>query len=101
MIEERKLINAIANQVGLIVERIESEENKSILEEQIRHADRLATIGQLAAGVAHELNEPLGNILGLKSWNCPIFLIPQTMTSCSACGRDSGMISPVSLNRII
>ncbi len=35
-----------------------------MLQEQLRHADRLATIGQLAAGVAHELNEPLGNILG-------------------------------------
>jgi signal transduction histidine kinase len=34
------------------------------LQQQLRHADRLATIGQLAAGVAHELNEPLGNILG-------------------------------------
>ncbi len=31
---------------------------------QLRHADRLATIGKLAAGVAHELNEPLGAILG-------------------------------------
>jgi two-component system NtrC family sensor kinase len=34
------------------------------LEEQLRHADRLATIGQLAAGIAHELNNPLGDILG-------------------------------------
>jgi len=62
--EERSLINAIAKQVGLIIERREAEEEKKNLQEQIRHADRLATIGQLAAGIAHELNEPLGNILG-------------------------------------
>jgi signal transduction histidine kinase len=43
------------------------------LEEQVRHADRLATIGQLAAGVAHELNEPLGSILGFAQLakKCP------------------------------
>ena len=41
-----------------------NEEERTELQEQLRHADRLATIGQLAAGVAHELNEPLGNILG-------------------------------------
>ncbi len=34
------------------------------LEQQLQHADRLATVGQLAAGVAHELNGPLNNILG-------------------------------------
>ena len=62
--EERNLIDAIARQISLIVERKEMEEDRLKLEEQLRHADRLATIGQLAAGVAHELNEPLGNILG-------------------------------------
>jgi len=62
--EERKLIDTIANQIALIIERRESENERMELQEQLRHADRLATIGQLAAGVAHELNEPLGNILG-------------------------------------
>ena len=62
--EERNLIEMIAKHIALIVEKIESDQNRIELQEQLRHADRLATIGQLAAGVAHELNEPLGNILG-------------------------------------
>jgi len=71
--EERSLINAIAREVAVIIERIQSEEDKSKLQDQLRHADRLATIGQLAAGVAHELNEPLGNILGFAQLTkkCP------------------------------
>ncbi|MCJ7544171.1 MAG: ATP-binding protein [Phycisphaerae bacterium] len=62
--EERSLIDAVARQITLIIERRQVEEDSLRLQGQLRHADRLATIGQLAAGVAHELNEPLGNILG-------------------------------------
>ena len=62
--EEQDLIDAVAQQLGVIVERAEVEQERIRLSEQLRHADRLATIGQLAAAVAHELNEPLGNILG-------------------------------------
>ena len=34
------------------------------LERRLMHADRLAAIGQLAAGVAHEINNPLAFIIG-------------------------------------
>jgi two-component system NtrC family sensor kinase len=61
--EEQSLIDAIGRQISLILENRQAEEDRARLREQLRHADRLATIGQLAAGVAHELNEPLEIIL--------------------------------------
>ncbi|NIM17005.1 MAG: hypothetical protein GTO45_33980 [Candidatus Aminicenantes bacterium] len=62
--EERHLINTMARELALIIDRKHSELEEQKLQAQLRHADRLATIGQLASGVAHELNEPLTNILG-------------------------------------
>jgi len=61
--EERHLLDAVARQIVFLIERREALREKARLEAQLRHADRLATIGQLSAGVAHELNEPLGHIL--------------------------------------
>lgn len=74
--EERALLETVAREVARLVERFTSEQEKIHLEDQLRHADRLATIGQLAAGVAHEINEPLGSILGfaqlaMKSQDLP------------------------------
>jgi signal transduction histidine kinase len=62
--EERHLIDEVARQVGFIVEYWEAERETNRLQEQLRHAERLATVGQLSAGIAHELNEPLAAILG-------------------------------------
>lgn len=71
--EEQVLLDAVAKEIAGIIMRREAEQDKLKLKEQLRHADRLATIGQLAAGVAHELNEPLGHILGFAQLvqKCP------------------------------
>ena len=62
--EEHALLRTIAHHLSLAIEKKEAIDHKAEMENQLRHSDRLAKIGQLTAGVAHELNEPLGNILG-------------------------------------
>ena len=62
--EEQKLLETVAREIALVLERREVAEQSRELEEQFRHAERLATVGELAAGIAHELNDPLNNILG-------------------------------------
>jgi signal transduction histidine kinase len=74
--EERNLLDVVAGEMSLIVEARQTEEEKEVLREQLRHADRLATIGQLAAGVAHELNEPLASILGRAQLSAKVSVLP-------------------------
>ncbi len=62
--EEQPMLKAIAGELGHIAARKEYETEKERLQQQLLHADRLVTVGQLTAGIAHELNEPLGGILG-------------------------------------
>ncbi len=77
LLEERKLLENVARQVSLFVTRHESAARRAVLEDQLRHADRLATIGQLAAGVAHEMNEPLSSVLGFAQLALKAPAVPQ------------------------
>ena len=89
--EEVSLIEEIARQIGSIVEMVEAERDKAKLQEQLRHADRLATLGQLAARVAHEINEPLGSILGFAQ------LAKKNLSDSDQTERDLNKIENASL----
>lgn len=64
--EEENLIRIVAQELSSFVHRASAEEDKKKLKAQLQHSERLAFVGELSAGIAHELNEPLGKILGFS-----------------------------------
>lgn len=62
--EEQDLLDSISIKIGNLFERIEIKESETSLRKQMERADRLVILGELTAGIAHELNSPLANILG-------------------------------------
>ena len=58
-------VNAMCRDLAGFKNTIKQEnENRIKLLEQLRHSERLTTVGQLASGIAHELGTPLNVIFG-------------------------------------
>jgi len=58
-------MNAMCDQLQQAQERIKEEADARLRTlEQLRHADRLMTVGKLASGIAHELGTPLNVVSG-------------------------------------
>ncbi|MEZ4855818.1 MAG: HAMP domain-containing sensor histidine kinase [Gelidibacter sp.] len=62
--EEKQLVNKLALEIGNLLERKQIIENEEATKRQMERADRLGILGEITAGIAHELNTPLANILG-------------------------------------
>lgn len=59
------LKDGVGNPAGFIAVTRDITERKN-MEEQLIITDRLASVGELASGIAHELNNPLTGVIGLS-----------------------------------
>src|SRR5262245_2454142 len=74
ILRQRDEMGELAGEVNTMCDRIAEANRRAATEtaarvaalEQLRHTDRLATVGQLAAGVAHELGTPL-NVISARA----------------------------------
>jgi len=62
-----KLILSVLSQIGSIIKRKQAERETEKLRDQLYHAQKLASVGKLAGGVAHNFNNLLTVVMGYAS----------------------------------
>lgn len=96
-VAERTLALAGANDrlVEEMAERTRAQERLSDAREELAKANRLATLGQVTAGVAHEINQPLA-AMRTYAENARAFLV-----RADAAGADGALVKVVGLTERI
>jgi PAS domain S-box-containing protein len=62
--EEIRLTEVATHIAGIAIERRRAEEELRRTQAELAHVSRVMTMGELAASIAHEVNQPLGAIVG-------------------------------------
>ena len=76
--DEIELFRLVATTIGVTLQN-------SQVYERMKERDRLAALGQMAAGLAHEIRNPLGSIKGAAQ-----FLQPARTEAATATRRHAG-----------
>jgi signal transduction histidine kinase len=79
--EEQKMLHNVSLAVGNLLERKQIRDSDLAVKRKMEHTDRLHILGEITAGIAHELNTPLANILGFAE------LLKESVSDTST-GRD-------------
>lgn len=77
--EEIALLKKLSEEIASIIDRKESREREETFIQNYQRQDRLNILGEITAGIAHELNTPLGNILGFAQLILDSERNPQTL----------------------
>lgn len=62
--EEKRLLKKLTLEIASFLNIEFSKEQGAVLQRGLERNDRLSILGEMTAGIAHELNTPLANILG-------------------------------------
>lgn len=66
--DEEKLLKKVVADITAYYEKHLNERKEILLKRSAERIDRLSILGEITAGIAHELNTPLGNILGFAEF---------------------------------
>ena len=83
--EKRAILDVLAGQVAMEVESVRLIEEKVRLERELASRERLATLGQMATTVAHEVKNPLSSIKSIAQ-------VMREEAALSEYDRDLGLI---------
>jgi signal transduction histidine kinase len=83
--EKRAILDVLAGQVAMEVESVRLIEEKVRLERELASRERLATLGQMATTVAHEVKNPLSSIKSIAQ-------VMREEAALSDYDRDLGLI---------